>query len=72
MATLVLVVVAVVALAAVATYLVLATILTAVRRGIVGVSALIASPQVPLVVDPPRWTALDDQQVARFLKQSPP
>jgi hypothetical protein len=30
------------------------------------------SPPARDVVDPPRWTALDDQQLARYLKQPPP
>lgn len=53
-------------------YLVIAVVVMAVRSSVGCASAIRVAPQAPQVSEPPRWTALDDQQVARYLKQSPP
>lgn len=53
-------------------YLVVALVVMAVRGSVAGCHRPVTSPKLPQVGEVPRWTSLDDQQVARYLKQSPP
>ena len=62
----------IVILALLGSYLVAALVLMAVRGCIAGCSWPVPTTDTPPVVEEPRWTSLDDQQVARYLKQSPP
>ena len=62
----------IVILAVLVGYLVVALGVMAVRRCVAGCYRPIATPKASQVGEVPRWTSLDDQQVARYLKQSPP
>jgi hypothetical protein len=53
-------------------YLLIALVVMAVRSCVVCSSLRRVSPLPPQAEEPARWTALDDQQVARYLKQAPP
>jgi hypothetical protein len=62
----------IVVVASLASYVSMALVVMAVRRCMVCSSGQVASSQARQAEEPARWTALDDQQVARYLKQAPP
>lgn len=62
----------IVTLAVLVGYLVVALVVMTVRWCGAGCHRRVTTPKAPPVGEVPQWTSLDDQQVARYLKQSPP